>query len=311
MTTFAETTEITIREHQLRVTQEDATLALGRVMNEPAVKARAKLRFGPGRTCEQLARMLDKALVRAEENGIQLDTLILSAGRVVAAEDIVRVRRKAHGLSDWISSSTSDVMIRLSPVGVQASAIVAAAASERVDVVSQATPIEETPVELAVREALSGVLDPDLGVNIVDLGFVRRVNVGDDGVATITMTLTSPACPLAKVMTNQMRTVMSEMNTEFNVEWEWKPSWRPEDITPAGREQLEAIGFNAFKIERKACTAGQLSHDSNSAARQQRAALAPDGPGRTTPRTIVSSFVIDHSIRGRRAADASTTIESR
>ena len=58
---------------------------------------------------------------------------------------------------------------------------------------------------VAVREALLDVIDPDLGVNIVDLGFVRHVEVRD-GTAVITMTLTSAACPLTSIMEDQIGT---------------------------------------------------------------------------------------------------------
>ncbi|AHV93334.1 metal-sulfur cluster assembly factor [Bordetella holmesii] len=108
------------------------------------------------------------------------------------------------------------------------------------------TPAPETEAETTIRQALQAVLDPDLGVNIVDMGFVRQVRLRDDGVAKITMTLTSPACPLAKVMTDQMRTTLAAQDTDFEVEWVWQPSWRPADITASGREQLAAIGFNKF-----------------------------------------------------------------
>ena len=241
--------EITVREHQLRITESEASAALDRVLGEPAVPARARLRFGPGRTCEQLARMLDKALVRAEQSGLAADALVVSAGSAVAAEDIVRVRRKAHGLSDWISSPTSDVTIVLRPRGVIAAAVAFPPTTERAvepAVGPAKTSAPETQAELAVREALYEVIDPDLGVNIVDLGFVRRIRVAADGFATITMTLTSAACPLTSVMEVQIRTVLSEMDTAFAVEWEWLPSWRPHDISEDGREQLRAIGFTAF-----------------------------------------------------------------
>ncbi|MDN5933749.1 MAG: iron-sulfur cluster assembly protein, partial [Pseudonocardia sp.] len=195
--------------------------------------------------CEQLARVLDKALVRAEQRGLDADALVLSAGHAVAAEDIVRVRRKAHGVAGWISSPTSDVTIVLRPRG-----LVSVPAVPAPDPAPLAPPVQpgrpETEAELAVREALYDVVDPDLGVNIVDLGFVRRVRIGADGVATITMTLTSAACPLTSVMEIQIRAVLEEMATEFVVEWEWLPSWRPHDITEDGREQLRAVGFSAF-----------------------------------------------------------------
>ncbi|MGV9862531.1 iron-sulfur cluster assembly protein [Rhodococcus koreensis] len=249
MTTLAEATDITVRESQLRVAEAEASAALERVMGEPAVEARAQLRFAPGLTCEQLARMLDTALVRAQERGLAADALVVSGGSAVAAEDIVRVRRKAHGIADWIRSATSDVTIVLRPKGLAAAASVAppAAPPAATPVVPPTRPrVPETEAELEVREALYDVIDPDLGVNIVDLGFVRRVEIADDGVATITMTLTSAACPLTVVMESQIRTVLSEMGTEYVVQWEWLPSWRPHDISEDGRDQLRAIGFTAF-----------------------------------------------------------------
>lgn len=97
---------------------------------------------------------------------------------------------------------------------------------------------------VAVREALSDVIDPDLGVNIVDLGFVRAVVVQGE-TAVITMTLTSAACPLTGIMENQMRSGLARLDCieGFRVDWQWIPAWRPADITDSGREQLRAIGF--------------------------------------------------------------------
>ncbi len=89
------------------------------------------------------------------------------------------------------------------------------------------------------------MIDPDLGVNIVNLGFVRRVEVQDQ-TAVITMTLTSPACPLTSIMEDQIRAEMAGVSDVcgFRVNWEWLPPWRPADITASGREQLRAIGFS-------------------------------------------------------------------
>jgi metal-sulfur cluster biosynthetic enzyme len=95
-----------------------------------------------------------------------------------------------------------------------------------------------------VRNALSEVIDPDLGVNIVDLGFVRAVNV-QERTAVITMTLTSAACPLTGVLESQIRTELAPLPhiDGFRVDWQWVPAWRPADMTDSGREQLRAIGF--------------------------------------------------------------------
>jgi hypothetical protein len=110
MTTLAEATQITVREPQLRIAESEALAALGRVLVEPGVQARARLRLGPVGVCEPLARVLDKALVRAQQSGLDADALVLSVGSAVAAENIVRVRRKAHGVADLISSAAPPVV---------------------------------------------------------------------------------------------------------------------------------------------------------------------------------------------------------
>jgi metal-sulfur cluster biosynthetic enzyme len=96
-----------------------------------------------------------------------------------------------------------------------------------------------------VLDALHEVIDPDLGVNIVDLGFVNRVDVGDRS-AELEMTLTSPACPLTKIIEDQIRTaiVHAGLVDDFRVSWVWSPAWTPARVTESGREQLRAIGFN-------------------------------------------------------------------
>ncbi len=96
-----------------------------------------------------------------------------------------------------------------------------------------------------MREVLLDVIDPDLGVNIVDLGFVRHVEVRDR-TAVITMTLTSAACPLTSIMEDQIRAGLAGLGdiAGFQVNWVWLPPWRPADITASGRDQLRAIGFS-------------------------------------------------------------------
>jgi metal-sulfur cluster biosynthetic enzyme len=96
-----------------------------------------------------------------------------------------------------------------------------------------------------VRGALLEVIDPDLGVNIVDLGFVRQVEI-QDRTAVITMTLTSAACPLTSIMEDQIRAELAGLSdlAGFRVNWVWLPPWRPADITGSGRDQLRAIGFS-------------------------------------------------------------------
>jgi metal-sulfur cluster biosynthetic enzyme len=93
-------------------------------------------------------------------------------------------------------------------------------------------------------EALRDVVDPELGINVVDLGLVYGVTVGEDRQATIDMTLTSAACPLTDVSEDQTRDALEGLVNDFRINWVWLPPWGPDKITEDGREQLRALGFN-------------------------------------------------------------------
>ena len=95
-----------------------------------------------------------------------------------------------------------------------------------------------------VTESLKDVVDPELGINIVDLGLVYGLTVDDSNVAVIDMTLTSAACPLQDVIEDQIRTALDPLVADFRVNWVWMPPWGPDKITDDGREQLRALGFN-------------------------------------------------------------------
>jgi metal-sulfur cluster biosynthetic enzyme len=95
-----------------------------------------------------------------------------------------------------------------------------------------------------VLEALRDVVDPELGINVVDLGLVYGLAIGEDGVATIDMTLTSAACPLTDVIEDQAGAALEGLVPGFRINWVWMPPWGPDKITEDGREQLRALGFN-------------------------------------------------------------------
>jgi metal-sulfur cluster biosynthetic enzyme len=117
----------------------------------------------------------------------------------------------------------------------------AVAAGETAQPVSGAGPAPETE---DVLEALRDVVDPELGINVVDLGLVYGVTLGGDGVATIDMTLTTAACPLTDVIEEQAASALEGLVTDFRINWVWLPPWGPDKITEDGREQLRALGFN-------------------------------------------------------------------
>jgi metal-sulfur cluster biosynthetic enzyme len=93
-------------------------------------------------------------------------------------------------------------------------------------------------------EALRDVVDPELGINVVDLGLVYGVSVDADRIATVDMTLTSAACPLTDVIEDQTRDALEGLVNDFRINWVWLPPWGPDKITEDGREQLRALGFN-------------------------------------------------------------------
>ena len=95
-----------------------------------------------------------------------------------------------------------------------------------------------------ITEAMRDVVDPELGINVVDLGLVYGVDVDDQGVATLDMTLTSAACPLTDVIEDQTSAALDGLVSDFRINWVWLPPWGPDKITDEGREQLRALGFN-------------------------------------------------------------------
>lgn len=95
-----------------------------------------------------------------------------------------------------------------------------------------------------VMEAMKDVVDPELGINVVDLGLVYGVSVDDANIATVDMTLTSAACPLTDVIEDQTRAALTAVVSDFRINWVWMPPWGPDKITDDGRDQLRALGFN-------------------------------------------------------------------
>lgn len=95
-----------------------------------------------------------------------------------------------------------------------------------------------------VTEALKDVVDPELGINVVDLGLIYGVTIDPDNTATLDMTLTSAACPLTDEIEDQARAALDGVVEGFTINWVWIPPWGPDKITDEGREMLRALGFN-------------------------------------------------------------------
>jgi metal-sulfur cluster biosynthetic enzyme len=106
----------------------------------------------------------------------------------------------------------------------------------------------EIPSLEDLEEAMRDVVDPELGINVVDLGLVYDIRVDETRVATVDMTLTSAACPLTDVIEDQTRSALVSapgggLVDDVKINWVWIPPWGPDKITEDGREQLRALGF--------------------------------------------------------------------
>ena len=95
-----------------------------------------------------------------------------------------------------------------------------------------------------VEEALKEVADPELGVNIVDLGLIYDLSLGDEDELLVSMTLTSAGCPLTDVIEEEMANALDGVFDAFRINWVWMPPWGPERITEDGRDMMRALGFS-------------------------------------------------------------------
>jgi metal-sulfur cluster biosynthetic enzyme len=99
--------------------------------------------------------------------------------------------------------------------------------------------MSETDLAEAVRQELRGVMDPELGINIVDLGLIYDIEV-EDGQARVMMTLTSPGCPAGGqiLMSAQQAAEAAEGVEKAEVNLVWKPFWTPDRIDDAVRAMM-------------------------------------------------------------------------
>lgn len=91
-----------------------------------------------------------------------------------------------------------------------------------------------------IYDALHNVYDPELGVNIVDLGLVYGVDISDEGFVTLTMTLTTPGCPMHESIGEGVGAALSTVAgiTGGQIKIVWEPRWEPSMMTDAGRAEL-------------------------------------------------------------------------
>ncbi|WP_291423012.1 metal-sulfur cluster assembly factor [Deinococcus sp.] len=102
------------------------------------------------------------------------------------------------------------------------------------------------PTREQVLEALKIVKDPEIPVNVVDLGLIYEVEVQDSGLVNISMTLTSVGCPVQDLIRSDAEMAVGRLDgvREVNVEFVWSPPWGPDKMTEDGKRQMRMFGFN-------------------------------------------------------------------
>jgi len=100
--------------------------------------------------------------------------------------------------------------------------------------------------ESQVLDAMMQVEDPELGVNVVDLGLIYGVDFSDEGhKVRLDMTLTTAACPLTDMIEGATNAALVGLDgiQEVEINWIWSPPWTPDRMTEDGRMALRAMGF--------------------------------------------------------------------
>jgi metal-sulfur cluster biosynthetic enzyme len=115
------------------------------------------------------------------------------------------------------------------------------------DTASTTTTAATTPPTVEqVREALKIVKDPEIPVNVVDLGLIYEVEVKEGGEVDITMTLTSVGCPVQDMIRADAELAVMRLDgvNSVNVEFVWSPPWGPDKMTEDGKRQMRMFGFS-------------------------------------------------------------------
>ena len=104
----------------------------------------------------------------------------------------------------------------------------------------------KTEMQDKILEALKVVRDPEIPVNVVDLGLIYNVDIDDAGEVNIDMTLTSMGCPVQDMI--QADAELAAMKVEgvkkVTVEFVWSPPWSPQKMSEDGKKQMRMFGFN-------------------------------------------------------------------
>lgn len=105
---------------------------------------------------------------------------------------------------------------------------------------------DTTALHQEILDALKVVRDPEIPLNVVDLGLVYEVDIADDGAVDVRMTLTSMGCPAQDIIQAdaEMAVMQVEGVSRVNVEFVWSPAWTTDQISEDGKRQMRMFGFS-------------------------------------------------------------------
>lgn len=101
-------------------------------------------------------------------------------------------------------------------------------------------PPDDAPLRERIIAAIRTVYDPEIPVNVYDLGLIYSIELGDDGVVLVDMTLTAPACPVAGILPGQVRDAIRAVKDvrDARVELVWDPPWNRDRISDEAKLAL-------------------------------------------------------------------------
>jgi metal-sulfur cluster biosynthetic enzyme len=105
---------------------------------------------------------------------------------------------------------------------------------------------EGLPSQAQILEALKVVKDPEIPVNVVDLGLIYGVDINTSGNVEVTMTLTSVGCPVQDLIRADAEMAVMRLDgvNQVEVEFVWSPPWAPDKMSDDGKRQMRMFGFN-------------------------------------------------------------------
>jgi metal-sulfur cluster biosynthetic enzyme len=111
---------------------------------------------------------------------------------------------------------------------------------------------DQTQILQMANDLLKDVIDPEIGINIVDLGLVYELSLSEEKEIKVTMTLTTPGCPMSNTITGTVTNLLERHLPGYKVKVDlvWFPMWEPEMITEEGQRQLDGGFFGTKKPEK-------------------------------------------------------------